>query len=108
MFYFHGKVNKHFSLVSDSNLQINGRFIGHQPTGRSRPFTWIQALGLLFNSHSFSLEATKSATWDGGIDHLKFSYNSVEISLGVGSLSSWKLPEGEIEVERTSTVNSVR
>ncbi|KAL4554971.1 hypothetical protein LXL04_037581 [Taraxacum kok-saghyz] len=107
VFYFHGKVNQHFSLVSDSNLQINGRFIGHQPTGRSRPFTWIQALGLLFNSHSFSLEATKSATWDGGVDHLKLSYNGEEIPLALGGLSLWKSPEGEIEVERTSTVNSV-
>ncbi|CAI9295155.1 unnamed protein product [Lactuca saligna] len=107
VFYFHGKVNEHFSLVSDSNLQINGRFIGHQPTGRTRPFTWIQALGLLFNSHSFSLEATKSATWDGGIDHLKFSYDGEDVLLALGGLSSWKSPEGEIEMERTSAVNSV-
>ncbi|KAM0040266.1 hypothetical protein Hdeb2414_s0012g00391801 [Helianthus debilis subsp. tardiflorus] len=47
----------------------------YQPEGRSRDFTWIQALGLLFNSHSSSLEATKSASWDGEIDHLKFSYD---------------------------------
>ncbi|KAL4554976.1 hypothetical protein LXL04_037586 [Taraxacum kok-saghyz] len=107
VFYFHGKVNEHFSLVSDSNLQINGRFIGHKPTGRPRPFTWIQALGLLFNSHSISIEATKSATWVNEIDHLKFSYDGEEIPLGLGALSTWKSPEGEVEVERTSAVNSV-
>ncbi|KAK9048809.1 hypothetical protein SSX86_032224 [Deinandra increscens subsp. villosa] len=109
VFYFHGKVNQHFALISDANLQINGRFIGHRPTGRSRDFTWIQALGLLFNSHSFSLEATKSATWDGGIDHLKFSYDGEDIALPIGGLSTWKSPEDEdeIKVERTSGVNSV-
>ncbi|KAJ0869615.1 hypothetical protein HanRHA438_Chr11g0491041 [Helianthus annuus] len=84
VFYFHGKVNEHFALISDSNLQINGRFIGHRPAGRSRDFTWIQSLGLLFNSHTFSLEATKSATWDREIDHLKFAYDGEEISLPGG------------------------
>ncbi|KAI3769226.1 hypothetical protein L6452_00326 [Arctium lappa] len=107
VFYFHGKVNQHFSLISDANLQINGRFIGHRPTGRTRDFTWIQALGLLFNSHSFSLEATKSATWDGGVDHLRFSYDGEEISLPVGGLSTWQSREDGIKVERTSGVNSV-
>nr|XP_043622998.1 uncharacterized protein LOC122594632 [Erigeron canadensis] len=107
VFYFHGKVNEHFSLISDSNLQINGRFIGHRPEGRSRDFTWIQALGLLFNSHSFSLEATKSATWDSEIDHLKFSFDGEEISLPTGGLSTWKSPNDEVKIERTSAVNSI-
>ncbi|KAL8209033.1 hypothetical protein R6Q57_008445 [Mikania cordata] len=107
VFYFHGKVNEHFSLISDTNLQINGRFIGHRPAGRSRDFTWIQALGLLFNSHSFSIEATKSATWDDEIDHLKFLYDGEHVSLPVGGLSTWKSPDNEIKVERTSGLNSV-
>ncbi|GJS14271.1 late embryogenesis abundant protein-related protein [Tanacetum coccineum] len=107
VFYFHGKVNEHFTLFSDTNLQINGRFIGHRPTGRARDFTWIQALGLLFNSHTFSLEATKSATWDQEIDHLKFTYDGQTISLPLGGLSTWKSPDNEIKIERTSGVNSV-
>ncbi|XP_074378315.1 uncharacterized protein LOC141719848 [Apium graveolens] len=74
VFYFHGKSNQHFSLVSDKNIQINARFIGHRPAGRTN-FTWIQALGLLFDSHTFSVEAIKSAVWDNEIDHLKFSYD---------------------------------
>ncbi|RVW46309.1 hypothetical protein CK203_075875 [Vitis vinifera] len=47
MFYFHGRSNEHFSLVSDINLQINSRFIGLRPAGRTRDYTWIQALGLI-------------------------------------------------------------
>ncbi|XP_071725869.1 uncharacterized protein [Rutidosis leptorrhynchoides] len=107
VFYFHGQVNEHFSLISDPNLQINGRFIGHRPVGRSRDFTWIQALGLLFNSHTFSLEATKSATWDNEIDHLKFSYDNEDISLPIGGFSTWKSSDDQVKVERTSAVNSV-
>ncbi|KAL7213156.1 hypothetical protein ACSBR2_015796 [Camellia fascicularis] len=47
VFYFHGKSNEHFSLVSDLNLQINARFIGLRPSGRTCDYTWIQALGLI-------------------------------------------------------------
>ncbi|KAL1811544.1 hypothetical protein ACET3Z_021609 [Daucus carota] len=107
VFYFHGKSNQHFSLVSDQNIQINARFIGHRPTGRTRDFTWIQALGLLFNSHTFSLEAIKSATWDNEVDHLRFTYDGEEILIPVGHLSTWTSPVESVKVERTATKNSV-
>ncbi|KAH7544193.1 hypothetical protein ACOSP7_030706 [Xanthoceras sorbifolium] len=107
VFYFHGKSNEHFSLVSDLNLQINSRFIGLRPVGRTRDYTWIQALGLLFDSQTFSLEATRASTWDDDIDHLKFTYNGQELVIPEGHLSSWQSPESNIRVERTSTKNSV-
>ncbi|CAI9116521.1 OLC1v1017688C1 [Oldenlandia corymbosa var. corymbosa] len=89
VFYFHGKSNEHFSLVSDHNLQINSRFIGHRPAGRPRDFTWIQALGILFNSHNFSVEATKAATWDENIDHFKFTFDGRRIIKPEGAFSTW-------------------
>lgn len=107
VFYFHGKSNEHFSLLSDGNLQINGHFIGHRPAGRTRDYTWIQALGILFNSHSFSLEATKAAIWDDDVDHLKFTYNGNDLVLPEGHLSMWYSPGKEVKVERTSSKNSV-
>ncbi|KAJ4726248.1 Root cap/late embryogenesis-like protein [Melia azedarach] len=107
VFYFHGKSNEHYSLVSDLNLQINSRFIGHRPAGRTRDYTWIQALGFLFDSQTFSLEATKAATWDDEIDHLKLTYNGKELAIREGHLSSWQSPESNIRVERTSNKNSV-
>ncbi|CAN1347117.1 hypothetical protein LINPERPRIM_LOCUS40987, partial [Linum perenne] len=88
--------------------QINGRFIGHRPTGRSRDFTWIQSLGIVFDSHKFTLEATKSVTWDSNVEHLKFTYNGQDISIAQGSLSSWYSGETkDIKVERVSSKNSV-
>lgn len=107
VFYFHGKSNEHYTLVSDFNLQINSRFIGLRPEGRTRDNTWIQALGFLFNSQTFSLEATKAATWDDEIDHLKFSSNREELVIPEGHLSSWQSPESNLRVERTSNKNSV-
>ncbi|KAJ9153630.1 hypothetical protein P3X46_027051 [Hevea brasiliensis] len=107
VFYFHGKSNEHFSLVSDSNLHINGRFIGHRPVGRTRDFTWIQALGFLFNSYTFSLEAAKAATWVSEVDHLKFTYNGQDLVIPEGSLSIWYSQEKDVKVERVSSKNSV-
>ncbi|KAK7244374.1 hypothetical protein RIF29_39195 [Crotalaria pallida] len=107
VFYFHGKTNQHFTLVSDSNLQINARFIGHRPTGRTRDYTWIQALGILFNSQTFSLEATQTSQWDNNVDHLEFAYNGNSLVLDEGALSTWQSPEKDVKVERVAVKNSI-
>lgn len=107
VFYFHGKSNEHFSLVSDPNLQINGRFIGHRPAGRSHDFTWIQALGILLNTNTFSVEATKVATWVDTLDHLKFTYNDENLVVPEGHLSIWYSPGKDIKVERIASKNAV-
>ncbi|RXH83066.1 hypothetical protein DVH24_003564 [Malus domestica] len=90
-----------------NNLQINGRFIGHRPAERTRDYTWIQALGILFSTHSFSVEATKAAAWDNQIDHLKFTHNGNDVVLQEGYLSTWYSPEKDMKVERISSKNSV-
>ncbi|CAH8385319.1 unnamed protein product [Eruca vesicaria subsp. sativa] len=104
---FQGKSNEHFSLVSDPDLQINARFTGHRPAGRSRDFTWVQALGFLFNSHNFSLEATKVATWDDSIDHLIFSFDGQDLVIPEKILSTWYSPKKDIKIERATNMNSV-
>lgn len=107
VFYFHGKSNENFALVSDLNLQINARFIGLRPAGRTRDYTWIQALGMLFDSHSFSLEAKPASSWDDEVDHLKFSYDGREIVIPEGYPSSWTSSDQDLKVERTESKNSV-
>ena len=73
--------DEHYALVSDTDLQVNAQFIGLRPVGGSRDFTWIQALGLLFGSHTFTLEATRAETWSDEIDCLRFSYDGTSITL---------------------------
>ncbi|KAL3639878.1 hypothetical protein CASFOL_014846 [Castilleja foliolosa] len=107
VFYFHGTKNEHFVLVSDTSFQINARFIGRRPAGRSRDFTWIQALGVLFGSHNFSVEATKAAKWDNNIDLFKFTFDGNEIDLPQRALSEWKSQNSDITLERISSTNSV-
>ncbi|KAL4554995.1 hypothetical protein LXL04_037605 [Taraxacum kok-saghyz] len=107
VFYFHGKRNEHFTLVSDHSLQINARFIGIRPKGRIRDYTWIQALGFLFNSSFFSVETIKSTNWDNEIDHLKFTYKGEELVLPEGYGAVWESYEGDVKMERISEKNSV-
>lgn len=107
VFYFHGRRNENFALVSDANLQINARFIGLRPATRTRDYTWIQALGILYGSHQFTIEATPSPTWDDEIDHLKFSHNGNELVIPDSFLSTWQCPENKLRIERTSSKNSV-
>ncbi|KAI8555425.1 hypothetical protein RHMOL_Rhmol05G0173600 [Rhododendron molle] len=114
VFYFHGKTNQQFALVSDQNLQINARFIGHRPEGRKRDNTWIQALGLVFHdghrqSHTFTLaSSTKVAQWDDNVDRLHFTYDDKSLIIGEGHLFNWDAPDGSgLFVERTSKVNSI-
>ncbi|XP_058185484.1 uncharacterized protein LOC131302716 [Rhododendron vialii] len=108
MFYFHGKKNEHFSLVSDYGLQVNARFIGRRPTGRSRDNTWIQGLGLMFGSNSFTLEANKVAQWDDQVDQLRFTYNGMPLSIPPVHLSAWTAPDKQLlAVERTANCNRV-
>lgn len=107
MFYFHGKTNEQFSLVSDVNFHINARFIGRRPEGRTRDNTWIQALGLMFGSHTFTLAANKVAQWDSEADQLVLSYDDKPLLLPPGQLSAWTAPDGRLSVERTAKFNSI-
>ncbi|GLJ52392.1 hypothetical protein SUGI_1114420 [Cryptomeria japonica] len=75
MFYFHGAQDKDFSLLSDHHFHINAHFIGTKLEGRDRPYTWVQVLGLMFDSHTLIIEAKKSSKWDETIDHFIFTFD---------------------------------
>ncbi|MQM12052.1 hypothetical protein Taro_044964 [Colocasia esculenta] len=107
MFYFHGRKGEHFTLVSDTRFQINARFIGLRPAGRSRDFTWIQALGFMFGSHRFTVDAVRAERWDDAVDHLRFVYDGEPLELPEGHRSSWRSPDGLFTVERIGRTNSV-
>lgn len=80
-FYFHGKKDKDFCLVSDSNLHINGHFIGKRNEKMKRDFTWVQAVGVLYGTHNISIGAQKTAKWDDAIDRLYIKFDGQTIAL---------------------------
>ncbi|XP_078148613.1 uncharacterized protein LOC144544073 [Carex rostrata] len=104
------EVTESFSIfmeVSDRSFQINARFIGLRPQGRTRDFTWIQALGLMFASHTFTVEAKRVKTWIETTDHLSFTLDGTSFQLREGYLSKWSSTDDELLIERTERVNSV-
>lgn len=118
MFYFHGAKGGNFALVSDDQLQINAHFIGTRPEGRPRDFTWVQALAVMFESHTLVLAARRVAKWDDSFDALAFRWDGKEVDVPTDGEAEWQTRtgggrvEGEVErevvVERTAETNSVR
>jgi len=107
MFYFHGKSNQDFSLVSDDNLQLNAHFIGRRPEGRTRDYTWVQSLGVMFGDHTFTVGAKKVTKWDDSVDQLFFNFDNQAFVVPRGHLSVWNSAAGEVTVERTAESNSI-
>lgn len=107
MFYFHGKSSQNFALVSDRDIHINAHFIGHRPEGRSRDFTWIKELGILFRSHTFSISANNVTTWTSDVDHLLLAHDGIPVELNEGYTSTWSSSDGLVHVDRTARVNSI-
>ncbi|MFQ6621301.1 hypothetical protein Gotur_001975, partial [Gossypium turneri] len=67
----------------------------------------VMASCFISTGRAMSISAKRAATWDEEFDHLRFSYNGNVIVVPEGHLSSWKSPESDLTVERTSDKNSV-
>ncbi|KAL2899492.1 N-(5'-phosphoribosyl)anthranilate isomerase, partial [Bienertia sinuspersici] len=106
-FYFHGKKDQDFCLVSDSNLHINAHFIGKRTTTMGRDFTWVQSLGLLFDNHQLYLGALKTATWDDAVDRLSLSFDGQPIFLDESKGATWTSPTGKVTVTRSKASNAI-
>ncbi|XP_022952949.1 basic proline-rich protein [Cucurbita moschata] len=91
-FYFHGQKDKDFCLVSDPNLHINAHFIGKRNPSLTRDFTWVQSLGILFNTHRLLIAAQKTAVWDDSIDRLTIALDDVPVALPESEGSQWQHP----------------
>ncbi|KAK9279251.1 hypothetical protein L1049_012929 [Liquidambar formosana] len=89
-FYFHGKKDQDFCLVSDSNLHINAHFIGKRNENMTRDFTWVQSLGILFDDHQLYIGTKKTATWDDSIDQLALAFDGEPIYLPGGQGVNWQ------------------
>ncbi|XP_059313987.1 uncharacterized protein LOC132064859 [Lycium ferocissimum] len=107
-FYFHGKKDKDFCLVSDSNLHINAHFIGKRNENMKRDFTWVQAIGILYGTHNISIGAQKTATWDEAIDHLSLNFDGETVVLPNNQGERWMSVSGPTTyITRTSKINEI-
>ncbi|RZC64795.1 hypothetical protein C5167_008485 [Papaver somniferum] len=107
-FYFHGKQNRDFCLLSDSNLHINAHFIGKRNKNLKRDFTWVQAIGILFGDHQIYVGARKIAVWDDNVDRLGLTFDGQPIYLPESEGAQWQSEVAPtVTVTRSSTTNKI-
>ncbi|XP_050209960.1 uncharacterized protein LOC126660471 [Mercurialis annua] len=107
-FYFHGKKDRDFCLVSDSNLHINAHFIGKRNEKMSRDFTWVQSIAILFDNHQIFLGALKTSTWNDSMDRLSLSFDGEPINLLENKGITWQsLNAPGVSVTRSTNTNNV-
>lgn len=110
MFYFHGAKGGDFAIVSDESLHINAHFIGTRPQGRTRDFTWVQALSVMFDTHTLVISAKRVSRWDNNVDALTVKWDGESVNVPTDGEAEWRAncEEREVVVERTDDFNSVR
>ncbi|KAG8368419.1 hypothetical protein BUALT_Bualt15G0043500 [Buddleja alternifolia] len=107
-FYFHGKKDQDFCLVTEPNLQINAHFIGKRNQNMKRDFTWVQSIAILVGDHHLFIGAQKTATWNDAVDRLSLSFDGEPIILPASGGATWQpatLPSAS--VKRDGDANSV-
>ncbi|XP_052185016.1 uncharacterized protein LOC127796725 [Diospyros lotus] len=108
-FYFHGRKDQDFCLLSDADLHINAHFIGKRNPNLKRDFTWVQSIGVLFGIHNLLVAAKPTSTWDDAVDRLDISFDGAPIPLPAVDGAKWMTsPTAPIvSVTRTSDANRV-
>ncbi|XP_062187870.1 uncharacterized protein LOC133891164 [Phragmites australis] len=107
-FYFHGKKDQDFCIVSDADLHVNAHFIGKRNPAMNRDFTWIQALGILFSHHRLHVGAVKTVKWNAASDHLSIMFDDEDITLPAFVGARWApATVPTLSITRTAQVNTV-
>ena len=108
-FYFHGRRDANFCVLSDRDLHINAHFIGKRGAdGMSRDFTWIQAIAVLFDGHRLYVGARKTAAWDDDVDRMEISLDGEPLLLPQEADAAWaSAAVPGLSVTRTKAANGV-
>ncbi|XP_058087489.1 uncharacterized protein LOC131234571 [Magnolia sinica] len=107
-FYFHGRKDRDFCLLSDSNLHINAHFIGKRNPAMNRDFTWVQSIGVLFDDHRLFIGAQKTATWDASVDRLSIAFDGEPIFLPASEGTKWQsAATPSVTIARSRDTNGV-
>ncbi|OEL25244.1 hypothetical protein BAE44_0013736 [Dichanthelium oligosanthes] len=109
-FYFHGRRDADFCVVSDRDLHINAHFIGKRGAdGMSRDFTWIQAIAVLFDGdHRLYVGSRKTAAWDDDVDRMELALDGEPVHLPQEADVTWTSSAVPgLSITRTKEANGV-
>ncbi|WVZ99527.1 hypothetical protein U9M48_044807 [Paspalum notatum var. saurae] len=107
-FYFHGRRDRDFCLLSDANLHINAHFIGSHVPGAARDPTWVQAIAVQFAGHRLYVGALKTAAWDDDADRLAVVFDGEPAQVRGVANAVWVAPSApSLSVTRTKAANGV-
>lgn len=106
MFYFHGKKDKEFCLLTDHNLHINSHFIGKKST-KGRDFTWVQSIGILFGPNQLYIGANKVSDWHDSTDYMHIQFNGHDVTVPLGSGETWLSSETGVSITRVGQANAI-
>ena len=108
-FFFHGRRDADFCVLSDRDLHINAHFIGKRGgDGMTRDFTWIQAIAVLFDGHRLYVGARKTATWDDDVDRLELALDGEPVRLPQEADAAWTSSAvPALSITRTKAANGV-
>ncbi|KVI05096.1 Root cap [Cynara cardunculus var. scolymus] len=105
-FYFHGRKDQNFCLVSDNNLHINGHFIGKRNPKLTRDYTWVRSIGILFDDHKLLVGAKKTSKWNENEEHLFISFDNTPLRSVEGK--NWNIyRNSSLLITRTAPANGV-
>ncbi|CAO2181617.1 unnamed protein product [Urochloa humidicola] len=113
-FYFHGKKDDNFCIVSDAELHINAHFIGNHNPELKRDFTWVQALGITFSSnngddHRLYIGARRAVEWDEEEDHIQITVDGEPVDIDAVKKARWVSNSNVpgLSIRRMDAVNTV-
>ncbi|KAJ1263978.1 hypothetical protein BS78_09G227900 [Paspalum vaginatum] len=107
-FYFHGRRDRDFGLLSDANLHINAHFIGSHVPGATRDPTWVQAIAVQFAGHRLYVGALKTAAWDDDADRLAVVFDGEPAQVQGVANAVWVAPPApSLSVAWTKAANGV-
>ncbi|KAL6660797.1 hypothetical protein ACP70R_001832 [Stipagrostis hirtigluma subsp. patula] len=108
-FYFHGRKDESFCLVSDAGVHVNARFMGNHNAATGRNFTWVQALGVTFGEgHRLYVRARRAAEWDEDEDHVQVVLDGEPVDVEAAKNARWvSQAVPGLSVTRTDAVNAV-
>lgn len=93
---FSGRPNRHYALVSDLHLQVNGYFGGRYARwgNRLKSLTWIRSVGIMFGHHTAVLDARTGPDAEYGaqgyLSGVTVDGKAVELKVPGTTLALWE------------------